>query len=77
MEWQRLNTATHWVAKYSYGIYLSHFVVFWIALDVMAGQSGRVLVSGSGVGGGDYCLLPRDRETSHRERRLAGAIVEA
>jgi peptidoglycan/LPS O-acetylase OafA/YrhL len=38
MEWHRLNTATQWVAEYSYGIYLSHFVVFWIALDVMASR---------------------------------------
>jgi peptidoglycan/LPS O-acetylase OafA/YrhL len=38
IEWHRLNTATHWVAEYSYGIYLSHFVVFWLALDVMAAR---------------------------------------
>ena len=27
----------HYVAKYSYGIYLSHSVVFWLALYRMAG----------------------------------------
>jgi peptidoglycan/LPS O-acetylase OafA/YrhL len=37
-EWRPLNAACYWIAEYSYGIYLSHFVVFWIALDLMAGR---------------------------------------
>ncbi len=32
-----LRTAAHWIAKYSYGIYLSHSMVFWLALKQMAG----------------------------------------
>lgn len=36
------------VAKYSYGVYLSHVVVFWIAADRMspARLAGRILVGG-------------------------------
>lgn len=37
--WTGLNRAAHWVAEYSYGIYLSHIVVFWVAIYVMADWS--------------------------------------
>jgi peptidoglycan/LPS O-acetylase OafA/YrhL len=42
---------SHWIAKYSYGIYLSHTIVFWVAIDVMRGfhvwQRAIVLLVGS------------------------------
>lgn len=34
--WPRLNAMTHIVAEYSYGVYLSHMMVFWLAIDVLA-----------------------------------------
>lgn len=34
--WSALEKFSYWVAEYSYGIYLSHIVIFWIALKVMA-----------------------------------------
>lgn len=34
--WTGLNRAAHWVAEYSYGIYLSHIPVFWVAIYQMA-----------------------------------------
>ena len=30
-----IQPMAHWIAEYSYGIYLSHMIVFWLALDVM------------------------------------------
>ncbi len=35
MKSPKLNRASHLVAKYSYGIYLSHTVVFWLAIYAM------------------------------------------
>jgi peptidoglycan/LPS O-acetylase OafA/YrhL len=51
--WTGLNTAAHWVAEYSYGIYLSHLVVLWIVIDVLVSWPiwTRVLVLvGASVG---------------------------
>ena len=46
-----LKKASHLVAKYSYGIYLSHVIVFWLAINVMHGfpiwARAAVLVVGS------------------------------
>ncbi len=33
-----LSKAAHWIAKYSYGIYLSHVIVMWFAWTRMAGS---------------------------------------
>jgi peptidoglycan/LPS O-acetylase OafA/YrhL len=33
--WGRIQSVFHWIAKHSYGIYLSHIVVLWIAFDLM------------------------------------------
>jgi peptidoglycan/LPS O-acetylase OafA/YrhL len=30
-----IRPAAHWIAEHSYGIYLSHIVIFWLALNVM------------------------------------------
>jgi peptidoglycan/LPS O-acetylase OafA/YrhL len=35
MKSPKLNRVSHIVAKYSYGIYLSHAVVFWLAIYAM------------------------------------------
>ncbi len=37
LRWRSLTRASHLVAKYSYGIYLSHNIVFWVAFDVLRG----------------------------------------
>lgn len=46
-----LQKLFHWIAEHSYGIYLSHIVVIWFAVDRMAGSPiwarGMVLVVGS------------------------------
>ncbi len=34
-----LKRCCHIVARYSYGIYLSHIIVFWLVMDVMRNQS--------------------------------------
>jgi peptidoglycan/LPS O-acetylase OafA/YrhL len=33
--WGKIQTIHHWIAEHSYGIYLSHLVIFWIAFDKM------------------------------------------
>ncbi len=46
-----IKKVSHWIAKYSYGIYLSHSIVFWAAIDLMRGfhvwQRALVLLLGS------------------------------
>lgn len=56
--WSGLNSAARWVAEYSYGIYLSHLVVFWLVIDVLVGWPTwtRVLVLvGASVGVPVFC----------------------
>lgn len=53
-----VNSVAHWIAEYSYGIYLSHLVVFWIAFDVLAERPtwARVCVLvGASVGAPVIC----------------------
>jgi peptidoglycan/LPS O-acetylase OafA/YrhL len=33
--WGKTQTTFHWIAEHSYGIYLSHTIIFWIAIDQM------------------------------------------
>jgi peptidoglycan/LPS O-acetylase OafA/YrhL len=35
LSWGRMQPIFHWIAEHSYGIYLSHCVILWIALDRM------------------------------------------
>jgi peptidoglycan/LPS O-acetylase OafA/YrhL len=44
--WPVVHKFTHWIAEQSYGIYLSHVAIFWVAINVMASQPvwARVLV---------------------------------
>lgn len=46
-----VKKVSHWIAKYSYGIYLSHTIVFWVSVNVMQGfsiwQRALVLIVGS------------------------------
>lgn len=37
-----LRKAAAWIAKYSYGIYLSHVIIFWIAFILLRGYPGWV-----------------------------------
>lgn len=36
IQWRPLNRLSHWIAEISYGIYLSHIPLMWLALKVMA-----------------------------------------
>ena len=40
-----LHSVTHLIAKYSYGLYLTHIVVLWIVMDVLRGDPGIVRIS--------------------------------
>jgi peptidoglycan/LPS O-acetylase OafA/YrhL len=40
-----LRGACHVIAKYSYGIYLSHVIVFWLVIDVMRNQTGWLRIA--------------------------------
>ncbi|HEV2619963.1 MAG TPA: acyltransferase, partial [Acidobacteriaceae bacterium] len=46
-----IHAIFHWIAEHSYGIYLSHLIVFWIVFRKMAGlpwwMGATVLVAGS------------------------------
>jgi peptidoglycan/LPS O-acetylase OafA/YrhL len=46
LSWVPLKTAAHLIAKFSYGIYLSHLAVFWFAFFWIqdAGMATRVLI---------------------------------
>ena len=50
-----LAKPAHWIAKYSYGLYLSHVVVYWFAIDVMRHDSLAARIA-AGVAG--IVLLP-------------------
>lgn len=36
IQWRWLNHLSHWIAEISYGIYLSHIILMWYTLKVMA-----------------------------------------
>lgn len=62
--WGATQRFFHWTAEHSYGIYLSHIAVFWVAMDVMSHFSTwarvAVLVAGSiGVPAVLYATLER------------------
>jgi peptidoglycan/LPS O-acetylase OafA/YrhL len=45
IEWAWLNRLTHVVAKYSYGIYLTHIIAIVTAVHVLAAQAMAVRVA--------------------------------
>jgi peptidoglycan/LPS O-acetylase OafA/YrhL len=56
--WPVVHKFTHWIAEQSYGIYLSHVAIFWLAIHVMASQPVwvRVLVLVTGSVGVPFVL---------------------
>lgn len=77
--WSALEPFFYWIAEYSYGIYLSHIVIFWIALKVMAHDPllmrGAFLIAASiGVPAILYPAL--ERPLIDLGHRLAGHLTK-
>lgn len=77
--WGVLERLFYWIAEYSYGIYLSHLIIFWIAFRVMAHDPwwmrGAFLIAASiGVPALLYPMFERPLiELGHR---VAGRLVK-
>ncbi len=50
LRWAPIKRISHVIAKYSYGLYLSHNAIFWLAFDRLRGLAwpARILVVASG-----------------------------
>ncbi len=73
------QTVLHWIAEHSYGIYLSHSIVIWFTLDLLAGSplwTPIALLAAGAIGLPRLLYLLIERPMMNLGTRTSKAVLE-